>query len=247
MGKRRIPIGKILSGAWIGCLLAVATLALLFVTAPAFPQNFGQQTDTSFVAPPPQLAVANDGNWSTEILIGNTGNAPVTFETEPCRIFPCYRWTVIPGGAARVSTLPSGFSLLPAPNADSVSFLRFDDGGTSASYAVGPMGSIMGSASQTFGPIINDEGMTTTINVFPSAFTALQVEVLDGNGELVATQTFEALPPVAQFSISPSVSVGSLRITNRQLFGVTGTPQPIYGFVAVADRRGGNARTLTFR
>lgn len=194
-----------------------------------------------------ELPSANTGAWSTEIMIRNAGDSPVTFETEPCRIFPCYRWTVNPGGAARVSTLPSGFSTLPAPSADSYSLLRFDDGVTAASYAVEPMGSLLANIPQTFGPIVNDDRMTTTVNVFPVAFATITVETLNGSGEVISSETFEALPPVAQFALAPAVLVGSVRLTNRQMFGVTGPPIPVTGFVAVADRKGGNARVIPFR
>lgn len=193
-----------------------------------------------------RLVVANVGAWRTEAFIGNDTGLPVIFETEPCRVAPCVgRWTIQPGGAVRVSTLPAGFSTLPAPAGTAL--LRFNDGRTAQSYAVPLVGALLDKTPQTFGPVANDESLTTTVNVFPEAFTNVVVEVLDGNGAVISTETFDALPPVTQYAVQVSLRVGSVRIATRQLFGVTGAPLPLYGFVAVANREGGNAQVLPFR
>lgn len=193
-----------------------------------------------------RLVVANVGPWTSEAFIGNDTGLPVIFETQPCRVAPCVgRWTIQPGGAVRVATLPAGFSTLPAPAGTAL--LTFNDGRAAQSYAVPLVGALLGNTPQTFGPVANDESLTTTVNVFPEAFTNVLVEVIDGAGAVLSAETFDALPPVTQYSVHTSLRVGTLRITTRQLFGVTGAPQPLYGFVAVANREGGNAQVIPFR
>lgn len=233
-----IPIGKRVSNRFTLSGVMTFCVAVIFSVGISCPNLLAE----SYVAFP-QLAIANSGNWSTEVFIGNQGAMPVTFETEACRIHPCYRWTVKPGEALRVASLPSGFLTLPAPSDDSYTLLRFSDGKTSASYAVPPMGALFARIPQTFTPIANDGELVTTVNVFPTGPSTITVEVMDSKGEQVASEAFDALPPVTQYQVRAVVPAGSIRITNGKFFG---TPQMVFGFVAVTDRKGSNANVLPF-
>jgi hypothetical protein len=248
VGRRRIEIGRALRSTGVSALMLASGVWLM--AAIACPDARADEplpaAKLSLVAFE-KLAVAQSGNWSTEVFIGNEGASSIAFDTGLCQLFPCvYRTTIAPGGSAAVA-VPSGFYTLFAPSSRSYSLLRFNDGLTAQSYAVPPIGFIYTSAA-TFGPVQSGNGRATTVNVFPDAFTSVRVDVIDGGGNVIASESFEALPPVTQYKVQASFSVGTLRLSLRPCqVAPCATPQPLYGFVAVSDEAGGNAAVLPFR
>jgi hypothetical protein len=224
-GRLRIDLGTILT------LVASALLA------------FGLSCEVEA-----RVAIANTGNWSTVIYVGNDSAEVVTFETAPCQIAPCLtRVTIPPGGAARVETLPQGFYTLPG-TPRIWSLLRFDDGVTAQSYAVPQLGAIIPGTPQTFGPLSNGGGAVVTLNLFPTQAAELTVEVIGPDGAVLATEQVIANPPVRQYEILTPFPAGTIRLSTVpcRVFPCI-QDAPLYGFVAVSDRRGGNAAVWGFR
>lgn len=223
--------GGILSGR-----VSVAMLCLLLFAVSSFG---GDEV-------PKRLAVAHSGNWQTEIFAGNDTTEVVEFSTVECAgVSPCISWVIGPDCSLRTDYVPSGFGTVPSLPA-AIALLNFDDGDTRQSYAVPPLGALIVDEPQTFRALANDGELVTTVNVFSDVSTTVDVDVLDKAGERIASERFHATPPVTQYAIETPLDVGSLRLRTRQLFGVTGPPKPLYGFVAVADRSGGNARVIPF-
>jgi hypothetical protein len=238
LGRIHIPVGLF--------LLAFATAAIA--------QDFNHHAAELAVAPPLKLVSAQtkDHHWRTSLFLTPLPNA-----SAPAKIHvdegggacPSPEVTIAPNGAAILRDVAltqfcgaQDIQLFPPPaGADSFTVLSFDDGKTQSSFDLPPIGAI--TSSQRFGPIVSDDYEGTWINTFPTKPTPLSVEVYDGSGKKIATELYEANPPVDQYRLKTNVSIGFVVITGWPGFPLTA---PLYGFANSGTPRGGNLRAFPF-
>lgn len=226
-------------------LMVVATISLaICITFP----------DLQAAPLPRKLVVAQslDAHWRTDAFAFRLPNA-----TEPPTIVD-FATCVVPGASAtldagesfRVADVgqwqcgtPQEFYLLDAPTVDAFTFLRFNDGVTHTSFAVPPVGAISPDGVARIQPIVNDESFETNIDVLPTKLTRVFIDIYDAHNKKIAFETFDAMPPVAQYTLKTKLKVGALVITTGSYIE---TQPPLYGFVTVSAPDGGNSRVLPF-
>ncbi len=227
-------------------------IGLLLLALAANAQDFNYHAVELATAPPVKLVSAQTANrhWRTSLFLVANSTSPAKIHVQgdggAC---PSPDVALAPNGAAIVRDVALSqfcgakeIELFPVPaGADSFTVLSFDDGVTQSSFDLPAIGAI--TSSQRFGPIVSDSIDGTWINTFPTKSTPLSVEVYDGSGVKVATELYEAEPPVDQYRVKARVAVGFIVITGWPGFPLTA---PLYGFANSGTPRGGNLRSFPF-
>lgn len=191
-----------------------------------------------------KLVVAQGQNWRTDGFA--TGPAQVDFGTcltagTSANLAAGETFRLKDVGLWQCSN-PKAFYLL-AEQANSFTFVRFNDGKTRASFYVPPIGAIQPNGWIRFAPITNDADYRLSLNAFPEKIARLFVKFFDAKNKAISEETCDVAPPVTQCSFKTQLSVGSIEITNP---GYVTAPPEVYGFLIVSAPDGSAGRTYPF-
>lgn len=227
MPRLRINIGNYLSV--IACL--VLALALACPDAKAESIFF-----------PNALPRANGSNWKTTFFAQPDASAPARISIAPCRLYPCDTEIEVAKPTRYEVTAP-GFGTAWTTTDNAFSVLKFDDGRDDDSYTVKVLHPFMAGDSWAFDLVSSDAQTVLTVNVFSETLARFVVEFIDDEGAFIS-EPFDVKPGATQYAVKGRLRVGAIRVSSVPCFACDRAPA--YFFVAVSDRRGGNARVKEF-
>lgn len=242
MSRVHIPIGRFLQRNILAILIGLA-----IVTMSVGISCEDLQADTRLV-----VAQTHDGHWQTNLLATNMSSTPATITLCDLTIFGCHV-ELQTGSSLNVDNLAAyrtdgaEFWLMPAPDAEAFTFVRFNDGVNCASFQIPPVGAIEPNTTQHFGPVINLADFKTTVTVFAAKWTRVLITITGPNGTKLGTESFDANAGVNQYVLATPFAAGVIVIEPIDIQVNGGEASPIYGFVDVGNVTSGARYVLPFR
>ncbi len=167
---------------------------------------------------------------------------PPTLNFSDCLVQGASR-TLVYNGAVRLdhagqwqcSAEPKQFYLIDSPYARAFSVVRFDDGKTRNTLTIPPLNPLPEGITRVVGPVFGTGDFKITVTAFPNGLTRIFIDIYDGAGAKVASESFDASGDVAQYVIAYPLKVGSLQISTGAYIG---RAKPIHLFVDVSTGSG---------